>query len=276
MSEWRCPECGAANDGAASCCVVCDCAAPVAVAHSAEVPQPVMSAPVRPVRRRSPSADLARWRVAGVAAVVLAGLLGGGYLLIDAGAESAAETPPATAEFIPGAGEDTLPATGAGAFGTPSGSSPEFPEPAEPTLPTTSGLVSIAADAAADPRAAAIAALFDTYFTGINAHDASVATRVFAPGAVVDPADPEQVAEFGVDIATTRDSDVRLLAVADDPGSGEVIATVSFTSTQAPGYGPPERRNETCTDWRLDFRLTRWESELLILGTAPGAVSAPC
>jgi hypothetical protein len=258
MSEWRCPECDTANDGTTSACVVCD--APRTADRPAD-PRPVAGLPVRPVRRPGPEVELTRWRVAGVALVVLAGLVGGGYLLSDAGADSA--TGPAAPSVTP-------------VGWTPSETPPE-PEPAAeeftPTAPGQIGLVSIES---ADPRATYLAALFDTYFTGINAHDASVATRVFAPGGVVDPAAPGQVADFGADIATTRDSNIRLLAVADDPHAGEVIATLSFTSTQDPGFGPPERPDETCTDWRLDFRLTSWEGDLLIFGTAPGAVSAPC
>ncbi|MDP9791998.1 hypothetical protein J2S43_000510 [Catenuloplanes nepalensis] len=232
------------------------------------------------MRRRRAAAPAGRWRVAGAALVVLAGLLGAGYLLVDAGPESAAGTAAPGAGFTESrSGTDGSSGQGFSADPFDEGLSdePVSPHGAEPSpvtevLPDPSppgrvGLVSIASAAAADARVAEIATLFDTYFTGINAHDPTVATRVFAPGGVVDPGDAAQVATFNEDTATTQDFDVWLLAVNGD------VATVSFTSSQAPGFGPAERPGETCTNWRLDFQLT---SEPRILGTAPGAVSSPC
>ncbi|MDR7321547.1 MULTISPECIES: hypothetical protein [Catenuloplanes] len=260
-------------------CLVCDGTAPALPPSTpARVGRPAASAFVPGGRRRAP-APAGRGRVAAIALVVLAGLLGAGYLLVDTGAEPAAGT---TAVF-------TEPSVAPEQFYLPQQSyQPELsdlPEPsavAEPSAaaepvpfdeglpepaPGRIGLVSIAPAAAGDARVVEIATLFDTYFTGINAHDPTVATRVFAAGGVVDPHDAAQVATFNADTATTQDVDVRLLAVAGD------VATVSFTSSQAPGFGPPERPGETCTNWRLDFRLT---SDPLIIGTAPGAVSSPC
>ncbi|MDR7278132.1 zinc finger Ran-binding domain-containing protein [Catenuloplanes atrovinosus] len=275
MIEWRCPECGTANDASAPRCLVCDGAAPEAAVVA-------MTSLPGTHRRRAPEPS-DRWRLAGIAAVVLAVLLAAGYLILDTGPESAAGTTAPGSESGSEAGAASLAAPEAtvreDAPGVPDAGVPDegltWVEPSPVTEagtayqppPTRAGLVSIAPEAAADHRAAEIAALFDTYFTGINAHDPTVATRVFAPGGVVDPGDATQVAAFNADTATTQDSDVWLLAVDGD------VATVSFTSSQAPGYGPPERPAETCTDWRLDFLLT---ADPLIMGTAPGAVSAPC
>ncbi|MFI5838395.1 hypothetical protein ACIA8K_01580 [Catenuloplanes sp. NPDC051500] len=318
MTEWRCTECDTANDAAASRCVVCDGTAPASAgrpagsgpaspagapvppiptpispgyapegraygpASSAPLPASPVSEPEWPAHRRKPRATVARWRVAGVALAVLAGLVGGGYLLLDAGAQSATDQPSdAVTEAGPEAGPEAAPEAASDVVTEPapgidadsSGALGFESQSASPTVPAQIGMVAIVTG---DARATEVAALFDFYFAGINAHDASVAAKVFAPGGVVDPNDPGQVANFGADTATTQDSNVRLLEVVDAAEPGELIATVSFTSTQAPEFGPPERPGETCTDWRLDFRLTRWHGELRIFGTERGAVSAPC
>ncbi|GAB7047342.1 zinc finger protein [Catenuloplanes indicus] len=266
MIEWQCPECGTANDASAPRCLVCDGAAP-ATAESA----PAVLTFVPGGRRRRAAAPAGRWRVAAIALVVLAGLLGAGYLLVDTGAEPAAGTtssPEAVSTEPFGEPEishqpESFSVAEPSAVAEPVPFDEGLPEPA----PGRIGLVSIAPAAAGDARVVEIATLFDTYFTGINTHDPTVATRVFAPGGVVDPGDAGHVATFNADTATTQDFDVWLLAVDGD------VATVSFTSSQAPGFGPPERPGETCTNWRLDFRLT---GDPLILGTAPGAASSPC
>lgn len=284
MPESICPECDTPNEGTPRC-PVCGVSAPdPGYLRAGPPPDPPSMLPMPPVAPALSGAGTAGrprsgpWAVAGAGLMIVLALAGAGHLVLDTGTDPGTADagivadPSVTGTFDDGTFDDG--STAAGSLAGPE--VPDVATPAESPAPGPAGMVSIEAEAAADPRTPQIAAMFDAYFTAINAHDAPAAAGAFAPGGLVDPGDPEQVASFGADIATTRDSDVRLWAVADDAHTGDVIATVSFTSTQAPGYGPPERRDETCTDWRLDFRLRSWEGQLLILGTAPGAVCAPC
>lgn len=43
--------------------------------------------------------------------------------------------------------------------------------------------------------------------------------------------------------------------VSRGPDDG-LLAKVTFCSTQQPGYGPPERKAETCTDWDIAYVLS--------------------
>ncbi|MFI6329444.1 hypothetical protein ACIBBG_14230 [Micromonospora chersina] len=129
----------------------------------------------------------------------------------------------------------------------------ESPSPS--ALPTSVGLVGIDSSLE-DPRAAGIAATFDTYFAGINGGDYQAAASMFDPaGEVLDPGDNRAVQRFGQQLVTTRDSDVVLHALTDAP-TGVLVAEVSFQSNQAPGYGPKGRPQETCTRWRIRYELS--------------------
>ncbi|MEU4424584.1 hypothetical protein AB0F81_28525 [Actinoplanes sp. NPDC024001] len=146
-----------------------------------------------------------------------------------------------------------------------------------PVVPTTenttvSRLVTVDA-AVTDPRAPAIAAMFETYFAGINEKDYAAVAEVFDPAGAFDPGDPEQMAAFSDGTATTVDSDV-LLAGVTDLADGRLRADVTFRSEQEAGNGPPGRLAETCTRWRVGYVLSRADDEYRIFRGK--GVSEPC
>lgn len=138
-------------------------------------------------------------------------------------------------------------------------SAEEEPTVPPPTPRTESATIQerlVAVDpAVSDPRAPQIAAMFETYFTGINEKDYAAVAGVFDPHGTLDPGDPEQLTAFSDGTATTEDSEVLLLGVAD-LADGRIRADVTFRSAQEPGDGPPGRPGETCTRWRVRYTLT--------------------
>ncbi len=104
-----------------------------------------------------------------------------------------------------------------------------------------------------DPRAQDVAAMLDTYFTGINAHDMDLVASVLDPSGVVDPASPREMQALADDTSTTRDDDVTLWSLT---GKGSTLrAHVTFRSRQQAGMGPRSDPGQTCTRWELDYTL---------------------
>lgn len=106
-----------------------------------------------------------------------------------------------------------------------------------------------------DPRAEKVAALFETFFTGINERDYRAVASVLDPAGELNPDAPGQLAAFAEGTSTTRDFDVVLRDVSR-AASGRIRAEVTFRSSQRAGHGPPERPDETCTSWRVLYLLT--------------------
>jgi hypothetical protein len=138
------------------------------------------------------------------------------------------------------------------------------------------GIVRIAPDAAADAVAQSVARVLDTYFSAVNRHDAREALSVYDPAGVINPNDPAQVDSFARGISTTTDEDITLLSVGPDPsGAGSARAEVTFTSTQAPGYGPRPDTSETCTSWHVRYVLTRGADDAYRIMSS-SATHRPC
>ena len=128
------------------------------------------------------------------------------------------------------------------------------------------------ADTVTDERAPRVAAMFETYFAGINAKDYQRVAEVLDPAGMVDPDDPEQMAAFSDGTATARDSRVVLRGLTD-VGPGVLRADVSFRSRQDAGDGPPGRLGETCTDWRVAYTVSTGAAYRILRGQG---TSAPC
>jgi hypothetical protein len=144
-----------------------------------------------------------------------------------------------------------------------------------PTSAPSVGLVDVSA-VATDARAADIAAMFDAYFSAINARDFTRALQVYDPAGSIDPADPKQRKSFADGVRTTKDSAVALLSITGDAQAAQILARVRFTSHQQPGYGPKARRNETCTRWDVTYQLTSpAEHQYRVFGAA-SAANQPC
>jgi hypothetical protein len=132
----------------------------------------------------------------------------------------------------------------------------------DPTTEPTAGPAGLVAISQPGELADNVAAMFETYFGGINAGDAARALSVVKPSKKMDPSNPSDVADFGRAIATTQDDDIRLGAVSDNGST--VSAELSFRSHQDPGYGPKGSTNETCTRWTMHYTLADGDGGLLI------------
>ncbi|BBH66774.1 hypothetical protein ACTI_34590 [Actinoplanes sp. OR16] len=102
-----------------------------------------------------------------------------------------------------------------------------------------------------------VAAMLESYFTGINTKDYAKVAEVLAPDGELDPDDPEQMARFSDGTATAKDSDV-VLHDLTDLGGGRLGADVTFRSRQEAGDGPEGRPGETCTEWRVSYTITKF------------------
>ncbi|MFG2044591.1 hypothetical protein [Dactylosporangium sp. NPDC048998] len=161
----------------------------------------------------------------------------------------------------------------AGPTGGPATSADDGPEPAQttaqpapttatttagpPTLPASVGSVRL--DPSLDPaQAPAVAAVFDTYFSSVNARNANAALAVMDPGGSLNQGDANAVRRFSEGISTSTDDDILLLALGPDTsGKGTMQARVTFRSHQEAGKGPKGRESETCTRWDVTYSLTR-------------------
>jgi hypothetical protein len=149
------------------------------------------------------------------------------------------------------------------------------PVPPAPTRPTAVGIVDIGA-AAGDARAVLVGRVFDAYFSGINTKDLGRTFAVFDPSGVVNPNDADQRSGFAEGVATTQDTNVRLVGIGPPTGNGAALtARVTFVSHQAAGYGPARNPDETCTDWDITYSLTNGAGGYLILSSSVNS-SGPC
>jgi hypothetical protein len=94
----------------------------------------------------------------------------------------------------------------------------------------------------------AVAQTFGTYFGGIDSQNYMQAYNTLAPS--LQASIPYQNWSSG--LTTTKDTSVAVQSIQQDP-NGDVNATVSFRSHQAPQYGPVT--GDTCDNWLLDYRL---------------------
>jgi hypothetical protein len=135
--------------------------------------------------------------------------------------------------------------------------------------PPTVGMVDISA-VRGDGRATDVAAMFDRYFSAINARDYDTALAVYDPAGSIDPGDPAQRKHFVDGVATTTESEARLLSLGDG------TARVSFVSHQQAGYGPKGHENETCTRWDVTYALRSPAAHEYRIFRAASATNARC
>ncbi|MFI5909637.1 hypothetical protein [Dactylosporangium sp. NPDC051541] len=144
-----------------------------------------------------------------------------------------------------------------------------------PTLPASVGSVKL--DPSLDPaKAPAVAAVFDKYFTAVNARNATAALAALDPNGSINQGDANAVKRFTDGISTSTDDDILLLALGPDPtGKGQLQARVTFRSQQQPGKGPKGRESETCTRWDVTYSITQPGGEYRIWGST-NAGNRPC
>jgi hypothetical protein len=272
---WTCANCRESNADEADICEVCGRPrqAPVAPAEHRRpalsqpvpdpepFPEPAHTAPAthpprRPRRSRRPLLVVALLTVAAAISVPL--LLRGG--------ETPVADPLPTAE-PPAA---TTPAPDPTYTGEPGPTDTAEPTP-EDTVPTAVGIARIGTGVT-DSRAADIAAMFDTYFAGINNKDYNSVATVLDPAGTIDPGSSADMASLARGTRTTQDSDIELAALADLGGNG-LRADVTFRSEQASGDGPKGRTSETCTRWHISYTVSFSDRYRVVRGKAS---SRPC
>jgi hypothetical protein len=202
---------------------------------------------VRPSPRRSPG----RWPGFGwPLAVALILLVAGGG---TAAALSLTRHPHAKpgAQRSPVAVSSTIAAT-ASPSASPSPSPIETtasPSPSSPPTQVTIQGVNIGIAAVnTDPDVGDVEATLGTYFGGIDARNYSQAWDAFTPAFQAG----NSFQSFSQNDSTTQDSQIVVQSIKQDP-NGDLEATVSFQSHQAPQDGP--NPPEACTNWSLDYHL---------------------
>jgi hypothetical protein len=146
--------------------------------------------------------------------------------------------------------------------------------PATPTTPASVGVVAID-PGVTDPRAADVAAMFDSHFAAVNAKNYAQALAAYDPAGAINPNDAAQAAAYQRDVSTTTDDQIVLRGIGPDTtGKGVLAARVTFRSTQQAGYGPKERPNEACTAWDVTYTISRPGGVYKIF--AGKATNSPC
>jgi len=169
--------------------------------------------------------------------------------------------PPATGSTAsPGAATPTGLPTRVGPSG-PSGSrGPGEPSSVSPTGPTGDAgpiVVAVAPALADRPETAEVVRLLTAYFTAIDERDFAALRRTLVPR----PNLPQTDAEFRRRYKSTQDTDVRLLGLGSTADGG-LIASVSFTSTQAPADSPDGAA--PCLRWSIGYPMIRLDGVLRI------------
>jgi hypothetical protein len=143
-------------------------------------------------------------------------------------------------------------------------------------MPTRVGLVSIDSGITSDPRAAAVATMFNAYFSGVNHHDWTHALSVFDPNGQMNPNDSNMVNNFANGDATTTDSSITVTSIQPSSGGPAGTAEVTFQSRQAPGYGPSDNPSETCTQWDITYQLAQSSSGTYLIHAVQSASDSGC
>jgi hypothetical protein len=254
----RCRGCGAEYSGRPACP---DCG----LGASAELPAMTVlpgspSAPDRP--RRTGWRRTSRRSVTVAAAVLVALALGTLALVRGVGSSRAdAHRPGGAARRTGTVSTAATAATGStvptgSTAGASRGSQPHRSDPASASPdphgspPGTGqvGVVSVAPALVDRPDSTVAAQTLSRYFTAINRHDRTGWNAVLVPN-------HGRNSTAWNALQTTRDSEVRLLAVTHV--GGRLMASVSFTSRQDPAYAPAG----------TDLRCARWSIGYTIVGS---------
>jgi hypothetical protein len=196
-----------------------------------------------------------------VAAIVVLAAGGGAYAVANSlGKHSTAQPPsqPSTGAATPAGGG--TPTGGTPATGTPSSGGPrQATTPASPTPSPTLSLVTIG-QSVTSSAAPQVETLLSHYFHGINARDYGEYASTLNPAQQA----KQSPSTFESGYATTTDSGMTLTSLADN-GPGGLVATVTFTSHQAPAQSVD---HSACNAWTLNFYLVPQGTGYLI-GPAP-------
>jgi hypothetical protein len=177
---------------------------------------------------------------------------------------------PATAATVGSGASTTLSSAAPGVASDSPLPSASTSAPPSSASPATIGLVNVEA-VRTNPDVQAVGALFDSYFSGINAKHYRQALADLDPSGSLNTNDPSQVHFFTHGISTTLDTTIVLHSIKHDTtGDGVLDARVTFNSHQNAGFGPSNDPNQTCTTWNITYVLTQVsDGSYLILRPVP-------
>jgi eukaryotic-like serine/threonine-protein kinase len=122
-----------------------------------------------------------------------------------------------------------------------------------------------------------VAQMFSNYFSGINDHKYQRSIDVFDPSSpAINPNDPSSEPKFAAADQTSHDTDVAITNLDPADGSTVTSAEVTFQSKQAPGYGPADAPDETCTQWDITYQLTTSPSGDYQIYNVTSDIDSPC
>jgi hypothetical protein len=191
------------------------------------------------------------------AAVIVLGAAGGAYAVTAShGHGKAAGEPTETARIAASQGAPTS--------AVQTSAAPATSAPAPP-MASSGTTVAVASGAAGNPAASQVTALVNGYFTAINTRDYSAYASLLDQQA--QQQNPESTFDSGY--ATTTDSAETLTSISGT-GSGDLAASLTFTSHQSPADSPD---NSSCDQWSITLFLVPNGAGYLI-GTPPSSYSA--
>jgi hypothetical protein len=258
---WTCANCGELNAEASAACEVCDrpretstppprrvrvAPPPPPIEPDPIEPGPIEPGPIEPGPADMPPGRHRTWAIV-LAAVLVAGLIVGAVFVVPRLLHSD-RTP--VASGTPTAGVPSAEPTSA----EPTSADPTPTDEPSPSPTETTGLVSVD-PGVTDGRASDVAAMFDTYFTGVNEKDYDAVGTVLDPAGSIDPGNAGEMAGLARGTKTTQDSDITLTAMSDS-GGDRLLAQLTFQSEQAAGDGPKGRSSETCTRWSIGYTVS--------------------
>ncbi|WP_055527649.1 hypothetical protein [Streptomyces graminilatus] len=125
------------------------------------------------------------------------------------------------------------------------------------------------------PRARGVATMFAHFYGAINKRDYPKAMRRYDPGSsVVNVNSAKSRASWTRDMSTTQESGIVLTGLSND--GTYTLATVSFRSTQDPGYGPYSNPDDTCDDWTITYQLTNTKGYRIFKAPREGVSHTSC
>lgn len=144
--------------------------------------------------------------------------------------------------------EQQSPSSCSNPLGPSQAADPDLPAPSSSTL--------------SDAQARGIAAMFNTYFQGINTGNYAAARATFSPRLQ----SRISLSDFQSGDSTSYDSGLEVLS-AEATGPRTATVALAFNSLQAPEYGPD---GDSCDNWTLDYALVQdADGSWLIDGTSP-------
>jgi hypothetical protein len=130
--------------------------------------------------------------------------------------------------------------------------------------PSPDGTVRLSAAASAHPRAAEVQSVLQHYFTAINNRDYDAWMEAVAAAQSA----PQTSQQWSRDYATTVDSNLAVMTIADAP----LRARMMFTSEQSVELAPPSLP-VSCINWDVTYLLSDEDGDLVLSGIDPSAQS---